>query len=556
MRLLNVKERKLEEFFDEEDLPKYAILSHTWGSDEVLFSDLVGKGDLLKDGQEQNLDRTAKIRGSCKKAEKEGFNYIWIDTCCIDKSSSAELSEAINSMFRWYRGAGRCYVYMADVRDDDNVRLEYSDFAKSRWFTRGWTLQELIAPRDVVFYSKNWVELGEKARVGYNLCDEISKITGIAQDVLNGMADISLVSIATRMSWASKRKTTRVEDRAYSLMGLFDISMSMLYGEGKKAFTRLQQEIMKDSVDQSLFCWTDSKSAYAHRGLLAGSPDDFFECANTGIVGSSALTPFWFTNRGLCIKLALTHVEDDIFIGALNCRTRQTESAKLAGIFLKKLSLDQYVRVSPHRLPSASGIGRHYETIYVRQRPEIPITDSWDIYPSFFVLRKGPAANLGYALAKTLTHEPSWRPKHPREPVVQPRWVLNGKPFVFPIPFEGCRIGVVLEFEYREKPSFVIMLGSTWAGNIGIDISGPLVSPASPTIIDYENQFKPMPPVASFLNSDGWRIRVAVETDRMELSVDIEIEDTNLPIVYSEHQIAISKPVSRNLKGLFTGNKR
>lgn len=247
MRLLNSKERKLEEFFDDQ-LPEYAILSHTWGADEVVYSDVVRDQNLLKD---DGNPWTGKIRDSCKKAADEGFLYIWIDTVCIDKSSSAELSEAINSMYAWYGKAKRCYAYLADVPTEVDINSKESVFAKSRWFTRGWTLQELIAPQDVVFYSQDWVKLGEKSSNDENsLHDIISSITRIDSTVLQGLRDLESMSLAKRMSWASTRRTTRIEDRAYCLMGLFNVNMPMLYGEGEKAFIRLQEEIMKESDDR------------------------------------------------------------------------------------------------------------------------------------------------------------------------------------------------------------------------------------------------------------------------------------------------------------------
>ena len=162
------------------------------------------------------------------------------DLCCIDKTSSAELSEAINSMYRWYQESGVCYAYLADVPPNA--------FSKSRWFTRGWTLQELIAPSTVIFLDQKWQEIGTKS----SLQRVISEITGIPTDILLG-GDLEDASIAQRMSWASKRETTRVEDAAYCLMGIFSIHMPMLYGEGERAFIRLQEEIMRVSDDHSLF---------------------------------------------------------------------------------------------------------------------------------------------------------------------------------------------------------------------------------------------------------------------------------------------------------------
>ena len=172
-------------------------------------------------------------------AVADGFDYIWIDTCCIDKTSSAELSEALNSMYRWYQEAEECYAYLADVPHNSINRATgvTGPSWKSRWFTRGWTLQELIAPLSVIFLNSEWQEIGTKS----NLQRDISEITGIPSSFLLG-DDLRHASIAQRMSWASKRETTRIEDLAYYLMGLFGIYMPMLYGEGERAY-RLRRRL-------------------------------------------------------------------------------------------------------------------------------------------------------------------------------------------------------------------------------------------------------------------------------------------------------------------------
>ncbi|KAE9371074.1 HET-domain-containing protein, partial [Stipitochalara longipes BDJ] len=254
MRLLNVKTKKLEEFF-EKKVPEYAILSHTWAEDEVTFQDF---GPLL------GARRTSiKIEGCCAQAISDGYEYVWIDTCCIDKSSSAELSEAINSMFAWYERAEICYVYLADVVSLElDFADEHSDFSNSRWFTRGWTLQELLAPNILMFYNASWHPLGclDKREVDLgigkpDLLSYLGTITKIPPNIINGKRLLSMTSIAMRMSWASGRETTRVEDIAYCLLGIFDIAMPMIYGEGTKAFMRLQEEILKNDDDHSIFAW-------------------------------------------------------------------------------------------------------------------------------------------------------------------------------------------------------------------------------------------------------------------------------------------------------------
>jgi hypothetical protein len=252
MRLLDTASLELKEFTDDE-IPEYAILSHTWGKEEISFQEMQQMSFVIGGYTSIPLEQKAgyhKIRGSCKIVIQHGLSYIWIDTCCIDKTSSAELTESINSMYRWYQNARVCYVYLADVPNGGDIGSGDLTFEKSRWFTRGWTLQELIAPSDVRFYSQSWDPIGTK----YTLSSEISEITSIDIGVLKG-EDPQLMSMAIKMFWASNRKTTRPEDTAYCLMGLFDVNMPLMYGEGKKAFIRLQEEIMKYSDDHSLFAW-------------------------------------------------------------------------------------------------------------------------------------------------------------------------------------------------------------------------------------------------------------------------------------------------------------
>ncbi|KAK1676201.1 heterokaryon incompatibility protein-domain-containing protein, partial [Colletotrichum godetiae] len=250
MRLLNTITLKVIEFVTER--PSYAILSHAWGSQEIVHQDTEAEGGApssIKAGWK-------KIRGSCALALKDGFDWIWIDTCCIDKTSSSELSEAINSMFRWYRETEICYAYLEDVPP-----LKYAPvigfqdltetFLGSRWFTRGWTLQELVAPRKVDFHASDWSFLGSKA----DLVGIIHKHTMIDKEALKGVGNLSNFSVWSRMQWAASRETTRVEDTAYCLLGIFDINMPLLYGEGDRAFRRLQEEILRTIEDYNLMAW-------------------------------------------------------------------------------------------------------------------------------------------------------------------------------------------------------------------------------------------------------------------------------------------------------------
>jgi hypothetical protein len=242
MRLLefnNDGDFSLATFFAHKIPQKYAILSHTWEAEEVTFED-------LRDGIGMNKAGYKKIRFCGEQARRDGLQYFWVDTCCIDKSSSAELTEAINSMFRWYRESTKCYVYLSDVSRsavDSNDLAWEAAFRTSKWFTRGWTLQELIAPTSVEFFSEKGELLGDKSTLEGYICE----IASLPAKALQG-SPLSDFSITSRMSWAERRETTCEEDQAYSLLGIFNIYMPLIYGEGKEnAFKRLWEEIDKPS---------------------------------------------------------------------------------------------------------------------------------------------------------------------------------------------------------------------------------------------------------------------------------------------------------------------
>jgi hypothetical protein len=277
-----------------------------------------------------------KIRESSAIAARSGYSYIWIDTCCIDKSSSAELSEAINSMFKYYQRAGICYAYLADVQTELLEEGEGS-LAASRWFTRGWTLQELIAPDDIHFYSSNWHFLGSRVSLGRY----ISTITGIDDKILQHSVALSDVSVAKRMSWAAQRSTTREEDIAYCLLGIFNINMPLLYGEGERSFLRLQEQIVQNTADHSLFSWSPMSSSLEGQseggvGILACHPREFASCAK--VVPLEGYTPLYrddepyaMTNKGLQIRLPLLPKKGtDLFLAVLSCRSEGDFSGPLA----------------------------------------------------------------------------------------------------------------------------------------------------------------------------------------------------------------------------------
>lgn len=396
MRLLETRKLELMDIRDDA-VPLYAILSHTWGSEEITLQELRH----MKGRMPQTLDKRkraiadkegfAKVKDAAALASKRGYSFIWIDTCCIDKTSSAELSEAINSMYLWYQQSAECYALLSDVKPvkDEPWALQNSTLMRSRWFTRGWTLQELIAPKVVRFYARDWTLLGCKdGPVGFT--QAISTVTGIDMEVLDGRIDPLQLSVSARMKWASHRLTTRLEDMAYSLMGLFQVNMPLLYGEGHRAFARLQEEIIQRTDDQSIYAWNSFDTAEEDpdvlSGLLAHSPAQFKDAGDIQPLPPSpvyASAPSGMTNHGLRVQLYLRPIlegdgvpmEEDYW-AILDCFVREGDTYLCPVIRLRRLSEDQYGRLqtkSQKRLPPLqSGFTPEYEgyrTIYIRQQP-------------------------------------------------------------------------------------------------------------------------------------------------------------------------------------------
>jgi hypothetical protein len=355
MRLINCSSLQLEEFFGRY-IPDYVILSHTWEKEEISFADFT---------RDQAAAKTKlgfrKIDLTCHQALKDGWQYAWVDTCCIDKSSSAELSEAIKSMFSWYEFSKICYVYLSDVRQAEGT----TEFSSSRWFKRGWTLQELLAPERVEFFDQDWEKLGTKKEHA----KLISEIAGIDESILarskrmspysTGGYDVDIGSfcVAKRMSWASRRETTRVEDTAYALLGIFNINMPLLYGEGKRAFIRLQEEVMRKHGDNSILAWglnTDTRhpagsipDAVTDRSwvpvenFLASSPRDFRHCRNL-VHASETSSGLTMTSVGLHLEMPIVQVKNPyastpstFLVGVLSCSTTPDD---VVGIVLNMVS--------------------------------------------------------------------------------------------------------------------------------------------------------------------------------------------------------------------------
>ena len=295
MRLLNSKTFELRNF-DNSPSPKYAIFSHRWYEDELKYEDFRAQ-DLL-DGT--NSGRAYdKVRNACRIARDNHFEWIWIDSCCINKASSEETSSSINSMFKWYQEADVCYVYLFDVQYRDNRASNIESFTSngvhgkaSEWFERGWTLQELLAPRSMMFFDASWEPIGTRVQ----LAKEISSVTGIDARYLDGTETFRSASVAKRLSWQSHRRTTKAEDIAYTLVGILGVSLAPMYGEGSQAFMRLQEAFLNRYPDESLFAWMAPSSwlpRHAQRwrdgewGLLAPSVACFRESGDVVLRGPS-----------------------------------------------------------------------------------------------------------------------------------------------------------------------------------------------------------------------------------------------------------------------------
>ncbi|KAJ4223308.1 hypothetical protein NW759_005943 [Fusarium solani] len=366
MRLLNANTFQLEQFYDN-DIPPYAILSHTCTKDEVTFQEF---SNLSWD--DPRLEKTV---GCCKQALQDDITYVWVDTFCIDKASSSELSEAINSMYKWYGDSTVCYAYLSDVHpiSDDDV------FSNSRWFKRGWTLQELLAPGCVKFFDSAWIIIGQKSaekrlskgfeppvlrkRPGPDddLSEKLSSITNISVAALRHEVNMDSISVAEKMSWAAERETTRSEDMAYSLLGIFSINMPLLYGEGgKRAFIRLQEEIISQNYDHTIFSWGFARGP-THGGIFATSPLDFAGGGSIVCRSIGRKSHYTVTNLGVQIQIPVLTVRNGVQYAFFNA-TRRSRAELVMSI----------------PLYPAGGTGED-EDILVRDPCSMPVfvPDSW-----------------------------------------------------------------------------------------------------------------------------------------------------------------------------------
>lgn len=412
MHLISTKTLHLKEFVSEEEV-KYAILSHRWGGDEVLFEDMNDVFTCTKTG-------VSKVRSFCHLAQQMGYDWAWIDTCCIDKKSSAELSEAINSMYRWYQAAAVCVAYLSDVDVDADAIDFGSMFKSSVWFTRCWTLQELLAPRNVVFYNESWAYIGAKSEKKF--VKLIARAARIPAEALNSLSDVSSYSVGERMAWASQRQATRAEDEAYSLLGLFGVNMPMLYGEGRRAFERLQLEILRANDDETIFAWEPEDDEDLHGGLLAPSPRNFrLSAAQKCVNHEQRSEPFTFTSRGITASLTLSPTgREDTYLAILNVARTTKDRPLYFGIYLQPIGLSDmdYMRVRRPTAKLASSwkgsyskvclqqAGRSSTRIYVKQRTSAKVGL--------------PQAEFALVLSSALT-EPKRQRRMPKFPSFGPR---------------------------------------------------------------------------------------------------------------------------------------
>ncbi|KAL8990709.1 MAG: hypothetical protein Q9169_008057 [Polycauliona sp. 2 TL-2023] len=352
IRLLNVKTLTIHQFKDD-DCPPYAILSHRWAEDpanEVVYNDMAQFHVLCQDPLSAKATSAAKLMGACQRVledTEDEIEYLWVDTVCIKQDNPMELSTAINSMYRLYSDAEVCLVYLLDYPSPEIQTIGQSD-----WFNRGWTLQELVAPEVVKFFDRDWRYLGSRG----DLAEEIMLRTGIRKLCMIAVASVKDASISERMSWMAGRTTTVPEDTAYCLLGLFDVNMPLLYGEGKeRAFLRLQEEIMRYSDDHTLFAWKEDYPVH-HRpstigGLLAHSPDCF---RSTGgykhVHNEDDHEPYQMTNKGVSITFRLQDAINNpgLYIAALNCTGQRREPI---GIYLRHIGQSRFVRVRANDVP-------------------------------------------------------------------------------------------------------------------------------------------------------------------------------------------------------------
>lgn len=367
MRLLNAETHELpNETEKRQQGCPYVILSHVWQEAEMTFEDMPHFENISASPLGPKYASASKIIGACNavlRHYKGSITHLWLDTICIDKKNLTEFSTAINSMWQWYKQADVCFAFLEDFPGSGAPT-----WTQSKWFTRGWTLQELVAPKNVIFFDKNWNKKGDRE----NLQRELTGRTKIIMDFLLHRQNISRASICQRMSWFAGGETTVPEDTAYCLLGLFGVNMPLLYGEGKEgAFRRLQEEIMRYSDDHFLFAWKTAAVRPLGSGLLAESPS-FFQETGDYVHRSSRQNnrPFQVTNKGISIDLYLQQYQG-VYIASVECLHGQSH---YLGVFLECTSEEtqQYRRIRTNELCRVVGGARgQLRSIFVKPPDDI-----------------------------------------------------------------------------------------------------------------------------------------------------------------------------------------
>ena len=503
MRLIHTITLELKQFFN--NIPDYVILSHTWGDDEVTFDDMAKPRTEL-----ESMAGYQKVVRCCKQAAQDGFEYAWIDTCCIDKRSSSELSEAINSMWNWYWNAAICYAFLVDVPEVIDSPL-LDAFRKSRWFTRGWTLQELLAPAVVEFYSAGWTHIGTKS----SLLWIISSVTRIDQLVLSSRLKIQSASVAQKFSWAATRETSREEDSAYCLLGLLNVNMPMLYGEGKRSFYRLQLELMKMTNEHTLFAWEPTGAIAASHGLLANSPRGFY---NSGRIRASKIQvpSFVMTNKGLLIRLpCLPHPTiPNQTIAILNCYHDDPASARRGqvGILLEMHGNGWYRRVAQSQL---QGLG--YEEASKAEWREIYTAESDGVVYAGQFLRVPYCISIvttePFASRFSVVHMAKWCPKFIDNSYVATEGPLQleASPLLNLDPDDY--VGILFKDDHQ---TFLLAFGQRGYSTIWIDVQ------ADVAINQFEDMMKKV------------RLEVIVNTDLCRDLLDTRLTDGSSLMVHAK----------------------
>ncbi|WYZ40798.1 hypothetical protein EsH8_IV_001139 [Colletotrichum jinshuiense] len=339
MRLLHTGTQQLHTFPFPPPV-SYAILSHTWSSpsdDEWTRYNIANT-----DTTTGTLTLHGIIDRACHLAQAEQIEFVWIDAACIVKSSSADISESINLLPKYFKAAAVCFAFLSDLPCGERMPCQ-DTWTRCQFWNRAWTLQELILPSKIQFYDAQWHPRGE--RNSNTLSSLISHITGIDEDVLTHRKTLCETSVARKMSWAACKEVSKPEDIAYALLGIFDLCMPIVYGEGKeRAFRRLQEEIIKSNNDMTLFAWTCTEDEDC-RGIFANDPENFLEFGRL----EAARMPFNFdglaalTNRGVLFQGQISVVEDDVFLdfGPL---TGEKHEQKHYGILVRRQPGGTYTR--------------------------------------------------------------------------------------------------------------------------------------------------------------------------------------------------------------------